>query len=89
MLRLDANAIKVAAIRSHGGIIHEYGKDFDEAVEHGKQVAKENGYMFISSGDEARLISGVGTIGLEIMQQLPDVDVVVSPVGSGTGADAR
>jgi threonine dehydratase len=83
---VGANAIKVAAIRSHGGIIHEYGKDFDEAVEHGKQLAEEHGYMFISSGDEARLISGVGTIGLEIMQQLPDVDVVVSPVGSGTGA---
>jgi threonine dehydratase len=55
-------------------------------VEHGKKLAEEKGYMFISSGDEARLISGVGTIGLEIMQQLPDVDVVVSPVGSGTGA---
>jgi threonine dehydratase len=83
---VGANPMKVAAIRSHGGIIHEYGKDFDEAVEHGKQLAKEKSYMFISSGDEARLIAGVGTIGLEIMQQLPDVNIVVSPVGSGTGA---
>lgn len=83
---VGANPMKVAAIRSHGGIIHENGKDFDEAVENGKRLAKEKGYMFISSGDEARLISGVGTIGLEIMQQLSDVDVVVSPVGSGTGA---
>ena len=83
---VGANPLKVAAIRSHGAIIHEYGKDFDEAVEHGKELAAEHGYIFISSGDEVRLIEGVGTIGLEIMQQLPDVDVVMSPVGSGTGA---
>jgi threonine dehydratase len=83
---VGANPIKIAAIRSHGAIIHEYGRDFDEAVENGKQLSEKEGYMFISSGDEARLIEGVGTIGLEIIQQLPDVDVVFSPVGSGTGA---
>ena len=81
-----ANPIKVAAIRMHGAIIHEHGKDFDEAVENAKQLAKEHGYRFINSGNEPYLIAGVGTIGLEIMEQQPDVDVVISPVGSGTGA---
>ncbi len=81
-----ANPIKVAAIRMHGAVIHEYGKDFDEAVENGQRLAKEYGYRFINSGNEPLLIAGVGTIGLEIMKQQPDIDVVISPVGSGTGA---
>jgi threonine dehydratase len=81
-----ANLIKVAAIRMHGAQIHEYGKDFDEAVEHAKKLAKEKGLRYIDSGNEPLLIAGVGTIGLEIMQQAPDIDVVISPVGSGTGA---
>lgn len=83
---VGANPGKVAAIRSHGAQIHEYGRDFDEAVENGIRLAEEHGYLFINSGNEPRLIAGVGTIGLEIMQHLPDVEVVISPVGSGTGA---
>ncbi len=83
---VGANPGKVAAIRSHGAQIHEHGKDFDEAVENGIRLAEEHGYLFINSGNESRLIAGVGTIGLEIMQQLPDIEVVMSPVGSGTGA---
>lgn len=81
-----ANPIKVAAIKMHGAIIHEQGKDFDEAVENGKRLAEEHGYRFINSGNEPLLIAGVGTIGYEIMQQQPDIDAVISPVGSGTGA---
>lgn len=81
-----ANPIKVSAIRMHGAEIHEKGKDFDEAVENGKKIAEEHGYRFINSGNEPLLIAGVGTIGLEIMQQQPDIDTVISPVGSGTGA---
>ena len=83
---VGANPGKVAAIRSHGAQIHEQGRDFDEAVENGIRLAEEHGFLFINSGNEPRLIAGVGTIGLEIMQQLPDVKVVMSPVGSGTGA---
>jgi threonine dehydratase len=83
---VGANPGKVAAIRSYGAQIHEHGRDFDEAVENGVRLAEEHDYLFINSGNEPRIIAGVGTIGLEIMQQLPDVDVVMSPVGSGTGA---
>jgi len=81
-----ANPIKVAAIRMHGAVIHEQGKDFDEAVGNAIGLSEKHGYRFINSGNEPHLIAGVGTIGLEIMQQQPDIDVVISPVGSGTGA---
>ena len=83
---VGANPTKVAAIRMYGAVIHEQGKDFDEAIENGKRLAEEHGYRFINSGNEPHLIAGVGTIGLEIMKQQPDIDVVISPVGSGTGA---
>jgi threonine dehydratase len=81
-----ANPLKVAAIISHGAIIHEKGKDFDEAVQNGEKLAEEKGYRFINSGNEPLIIAGVGTIGLEILKQQPDIEVVISPVGSGTGA---
>ena len=81
-----ANPIKVAAIKMHGATIHEKGKDFDQAVENAMHLAEKHGYRFISSGNEPHLISGVGTMGLEIMQTQPDIDAVITPVGLGSGA---
>lgn len=82
---VGANPDKVAAIRSHGAEIVEHGRDFEEAKANAEWLAEAHGYKFISSGDEPHLISGVGTIGLEIMQQEPTIDTVISPVGAGTG----
>ncbi len=82
---VGANPDKVAAIRSHGAEIVEEGRDFEEAKANAERLAESKGYRFISSGDEPHLIAGVGTIGLEIMQQEPSIDTVISPVGAGTG----
>ena len=81
-----SNPIKVEAIRSHGAEIVFYGKDFDEAKDYCQTMAKERRMRFISSGDEPHLISGVGTHTLEIMEELPDVDMIIVPVGGGSGA---
>jgi threonine dehydratase len=80
-----ANPDKVAAIRSHGAEIVEHGRDFEDAKINAERLAEAHGYRYISSGDEPHLIAGVGTIGLEIMQQEPTIDTVISPVGAGTG----
>jgi threonine dehydratase len=82
----SANPIKVDAIRMHGATIHEKGKDFYSAIENAKILAEKYGYRFISSGNEPHLISGVGTIGFEIIQRQPDIDVVITPVGLGSGS---
>jgi len=82
---VGANPDKVAAIRSHGAEIVEQGRDFEEAKANAERLAESKGYRYISSGDEPHLIAGVGTIGLEIMQQEPAMDAVISPVGAGTG----
>ncbi len=81
-----ANPIKVEAIRSHGAEIIAHGKDFDEAKDFCETMARERRMRFISSGDEPHLISGVATHTLEIMEELPDVQTIIVPVGGGSGS---
>ena len=80
-----SNPVKLVAMRHYGAEIIEYGKDFDEARLNAEKLSKEYGYRYIHSGNEPLLIAGVGTIGLEILQQQPDVEIIFSPVGAGTG----
>jgi threonine dehydratase len=79
-----ANPDKVASIKAYGATIHQYGRDFDEARENAETLAKKHGYRYIHSGNEPHLIAGVGTIGLEIIEEQPDLDAVIAPVGAGT-----
>jgi threonine dehydratase len=79
-----ANPTKVAGIRSYGATIIEEGKDFDEARENAEKLAKKHGYKYIHSGNEPLLIAGVGTIALEMIEDQPDLDTVIAPVGAGT-----
>jgi threonine dehydratase len=62
------------------------GRDFDEAREHCEELAAEHGYRYIHSGNEPELIAGVATCTLEILQAQPDIEVIVVPVGGGSGA---
>jgi threonine dehydratase len=82
----DANPGKVAAIRHLGAEILFHGKDFDDAKRRVEELAQEKGYRYVSSGDEPHLIAGVGTHTLEILQELPDAEVIIVPVGGGSGA---
>jgi threonine dehydratase len=81
-----ANPGKVAAIRHLGAEIHFHGRDFDEARLYVEELARREGLRYVSSGDEPRLIAGVGTYALEIVEALPDVEAIVAPVGGGSGA---
>ena len=81
-----ANPVKVKSIRGLGAEIVSHGKDFDEAREHCERLAAEHGYRYIHSGNEPNLIAGVATEALEIMEQQPDIEVIIVPVGGGSGA---
>ena len=81
-----SNPDKVMAMRDLGAEIIFHGKDFDEARMYGEELSREKGYTFIDSGNEPLLIAGVGTIGIEIIEDLPDVEVVIVPVGGGSSA---
>ena len=83
---MDANPVKLAAMRAQGAELIEHGRDFDAAREHCAALAEEHGYRYVHSGNEPLLIAGVGTETLEILEDRPDVDVIVVPIGGGSGA---
>jgi threonine dehydratase len=79
-----ANPGKVASMRALGAEVIFHGKDFDTAREWITEVAIERGGTFVGPTDEP-LIHGVGTYALEILEELPDVDMIIVPVGAGSG----
>lgn len=81
-----ANPLKVSAMQALGAEIVTAGRDFDEAREHCEGLAAEHGYRYVHSGDEPDLIAGVATETLEILEARPETDVVIVPVGGGSGA---
>ena len=81
-----ANPVKVEAMRDFGAEVVLVGRDFDDARLHCEKLAAEHGYRYIHSGDEPDLIAGVATHTLEILEERPDIDVVLVPVGGGSGA---
>ncbi|MBI3361384.1 MAG: threonine/serine dehydratase [Chloroflexi bacterium] len=81
-----ANPVKVEAMRSHGAELVFHGRDFDDAKAHCEALSRERGLRYISSGDEPLLIAGVGTHTLEIIEERPEVEMVIVPVGGGSGA---
>jgi threonine dehydratase len=80
------NPEKNAAMRAYGADLIEFGRDFDEARERVETLQHERGLRYVHSANEPLLIAGVATYGLEIFTELPDVDVVLVPIGGGSGA---
>jgi threonine dehydratase len=79
------NPDKNAAIRALGAELIEHGRDFDEAREHCEAIRECEGLRYIHSANEPDLIAGVGTYALEIFDELPEPDVLLVPVGLGSG----
>jgi threonine dehydratase len=76
-----APLIKVNNCQKLGATVVLYGKDFGEAKAHGHEIAKEKGLAYIDGYDDPAIIAGQGTMGLEIVEQVPDLDAVIIPVG--------
>jgi len=82
----NVNESKMQAMRDLGAEVRLHGRDFDEARLEIERLAVAEGYRYVHSANEPGLIAGVGTIGLEIFEDLPDVDVVIAPAGGGSCA---
>ncbi len=78
-----APLIKVSNCQKLGATVVMYGKDFGEAKAHAHELAKERGLAYIDGYDDPAIIAGQGTMGIEIVDQVPDLDAVVVPVGGG------
>lgn len=89
VMPMESNPDKVEAMRHLGAEILFHGKDFDESRLFAEQLAQEKGYRYVHPANEPLLIAGVGTIGLEIMEAVPDIDVIISPVGGGSGVSGN
>lgn len=81
-----ANPGKVEAIQNLGAEVVHHGPYFDITNEYAQRLAKEEGYRYIHAVNEPLLIAGVGTYTLEILEDLPDVDYIIVPLGGGSGA---
>ncbi len=80
-----ANPVKVDAMRGLGATVIEHGRDFDEAREHCEAISADHGYRYVHSGNEPLLIAGVATLFLEMFEEQPEIDVLIGPVGGGSG----
>jgi threonine dehydratase len=85
---LGSNPDKVEATECFGACVEFHGKDYDEARVWVEGEAKKKGYRYIHSANEPLLIAGVGTLYLEVMEEVPDVDAIIVPIGGGSGAAA-
>jgi threonine dehydratase len=81
----DANPGKIAAMRSLGAELVEHGKDFDEARDHCEALNRRENLRYVHSANEPDLIAGVGSYALELFDDLPNPDVILVPVGLGSG----
>jgi threonine dehydratase len=75
--------VKVTAVGNYGGEVILCGTNYDEAVANAKQLALEHGLTYLPAFNDLAVIAGQGTIGLELLEQIPDLDAVVVPVGGG------
>jgi threonine dehydratase len=74
---------KIIATRNFGGEVILKGKSFDEAVAYSRQVQEEKGFTYVHAFDDELIIAGQGTCGLEIVEEKPEVTLIVVPIGGG------
>lgn len=79
----NATRSKVAATRGYGAEVVLHGNIWDEANEKAKELVRTEGLTYVHPFDDEQLIAGQGTLGLEIVQDWPEVGVVVVPIGGG------
>lgn len=74
---------KINATKQFGGHVILHGGSFDEASAHARELQEEHGYTFVHAFDDEKVITGQGTIGVEIAEALPEIDTVIVPIGGG------
>ncbi|MDJ0274628.1 MAG: threonine/serine dehydratase [Nitrososphaerota archaeon] len=78
--------VKVEAVEELGAEVILKGQYYDQSAEYAEELAKELGYRYVHAIEERLLHVGVATMHLEVLRELPEVEVVINPIGGGTGA---
>jgi len=74
---------KISATRGYGAEVILHGNNYDEAYAHTLELVEQHGYTFIHPFNDPRVIAGQGTLGLEVLEQCPEVETIVVPIGGG------
>ena len=82
----EANPMKVESMRALGAEVEFHGANFEEARVWAEETARREGMRYVHHVNTPQLIAGVSTISLEIVEDLPDVDVIITPIGGGSAA---
>ena len=83
VMPVNSPMIKVMATQNYGAEVILHGQHYDEAFAHAKKLEQEKGYTFVHAFQDPKIIAGQGTLGLELLADLPDLDSVVIPIGGG------
>lgn len=83
VMPVNASLNKASATQAYGAEVVLHGDIYDEAYEHARQLEKEHGYTFVHPYQDPFVIAGQGTIGLEVLEKVPDLDSIVIPIGGG------
>ncbi len=83
VMPVTAPIMKIENCKRYGATVVIHGAHMGEARMHGLKLAKEKGMLYVNGFDHPHILAGQGTCGLEILEQVPDVDAVVIPVGGG------
>jgi len=78
-----ASLSKVEATRAYGARVELHGESYDDAYAYAEDLRASSGMTFIHAFDDEQVIAGQGTIGLELLEQIPDLDAIVAPMGGG------
>ncbi len=80
---VDATHAKVVATKSYGATVHLAGTDYQSAFEAARDYCDERGATFVHAFDDPHIMAGQGTLGLEVLDDVPDLDTVIIPIGGG------
>ena len=75
--------VKVTQTAGHGATVVLFGKIVDDAFAKARELALENGYVFVHAFDDPQIIAGAGTVGLEMLEEAPGLDTIIVPIGGG------
>ena len=83
VMPLPTPTIKVVQTEGHGAHVVLHGNMFDDAYAHARELEEREGYVFVHPFDDPQIIAGAGTLGIEMLEAAPDLDMLVVPIGGG------
>lgn len=83
VMPISTPMIKVTQTEGHGAHVVLHGERFDDAYEHARELEAKHGYIFVHPFDDVTVMAGAGTVALEMLEDAPDLDTLVIPIGGG------